>query len=151
MTKKILIILTALLFAVTAALAEETLPEKAKRILQDWETLIPLNEDDLLDYINIDREEYTDFACLTVDKDLIETEDTAREVFVLRAADEDAAQSIAKKQEEYRQWRLHANRNYNPESYRQLEQAEVLREGLMVVLSVAAPDPDEAELLLQEE
>ena len=151
MTKKLLIILTALCFVLTAACAErasEALVDKAIRIAEDGENLIQMNEDDLYDIVGIEPEEYTDFAYLT-DHDSL----SGREIILLRATDETAAEAVAEKLEEYRQYRLHMTRNYpdQAEAYRTLNLAEVLREDLLVVLSVAAPDPQEADLLLQEE
>ena len=151
MAKRLLTILTALFFVLTAAFAEETseiLMDKAVRIAEDGENLIRMNEDDLYDVIGIEPEEYTDFAYLT-DHDSL----SGREIILVRATDETAAEAVAEKLEEYRQYRLHMTRNYpdQAEAYRALNQAEVLRENLLVVLSVAAPDPQEADLLLQEE
>ena len=151
MTRKILTILMALCFMLTAACAEKTsgaLIDKAIRIAEDGDNLIQMTEDDLYDIIGIEPEEYTDFAYLT-DHDSL----SGREIILLRATDETAAESVAEKLEEYRQYRLHMTRNYpdQAEVYRTLNQAEVQREDLLVVLSIAAPDPQEASLLLQEE
>ncbi len=151
MTKKFLTILMVLCFALTAACAERTpgvLMDKAIRIAEDGESLIQMSEDDLYDIIGIEPEEYTDYAYLT-DHDSL----SGREIILLRATDEDAAEAVAEKLEEYRQYRLHMTRNYpdQAEAYRTLNLAEVQREDLLVVLSVAAPDPQEAGLLLQEE
>ena len=147
MMKKILAILTALLFVAAAASAEEeTLLEKTVRIADDGENLGPINEDDMLDIIGIGPDEYTDYAYLADYNAL-----SAREVIVVRAKDEDAAKTIAEKLENYREQRMRETRNYQPEAYRVLNEAEVLQKDLLVVLSIAAPDPAEAELLLQEE
>lgn len=147
MMKKILAILTALLFvAATASAEEETLLEKTVRIAEDGENLGPINEDDMLDIIGIGPDEYTDYAYLADYNAL-----SAREVIVVRAKDEDAAKTIAEKLENYREQRMRETRNYQPEAYRVLNEAEVLQKDLLVVLSIAAPDPAEAELLLQEE
>ena len=148
MTKKILTILMALLFVMTAALAEETLLAKVIRVAEDEKDLIRMSEDDLFDLIGIEPDEYTDFAYLAGRDSL-----SGREVIVLRATDETAARDMAEKLEEYRQYRLHMTRNYpdQADAYRLLSKAEVLQEDLLVVLSVGAPDPQEASLLLQEE
>ena len=148
MTKKILTILMALLFVMTAALAEEALLDKAIRVAEDGENLIRMSEDDLFDIIGIEPDEYTDFAYLAGHDSL-----SGREVIVLRATDATTARDMAEKLEEYRQYRLHMTRNYpdQADAYRLLSKAEVLQEDLMVVLSIAAPDPQEAGLLLQEE
>ena len=148
MTKKILTILMALLFVMTAALAEEALLDRAIRVAEDGENLIRMSEDDLFDIIGIEPDEYTDFAYLAGHDSL-----SGREVILLRATDATAARDMAEKLEEYRQYRLHMTRNYpdQADAYRLLSKAEVLQEDLMVVLSIAAPDPQEAGLLLQEE
>ena len=148
MMKKILTILTALLFVMTAALAEETLLDKVIRVAEDEKDLIRMGEDDLFDLIGIEPDEYTDFAYLASRDSL-----SGREVIVLRATDETAARDMAEKLEEYRQYRMHMTRNYpdQADAYRLLSKAEVLQEDLLVVLSVGAPDPQEASLLLQEE
>ena len=151
MTRKILTILLAMCFILTAACAEEAqeaLLDKAIRVAEDGESLIRMSEDDLYDIIGIEPGEYTDFAYLA-DHDSL----TGREIIVLRATDEKAAESMAEKLEEYRQYRLHMTRNYpdQADAYRLLSKAEVLHEDLMVVLTIAPPDPQEAGLLLQEE
>ena len=144
-------IIMALCFVLSAACAEKTTGElmsKAIRIAADGEDLIRMSEDDLYDIIGIEPEEYTDFAYLTGHDSLF-----GREIILLLAADEDAAKAIAEKLEDYRQYRLQMTRNYpdQAEAYRDLNRADVRREDLLVVLSVAAPDPQEADLLLQEE
>ena len=150
MSRKFLAALLMLCFILSAACAEMTgeLMDKAIRIAQDGEELIQMDEDDLYDMIGIEPDEITDFAYLAGQDSL-----KAREIILLRAKDENAAESVAEKLEEYRQYRLHMTRNYpdQAEAYRTLNQAEVQREDLLVVLSVAAPDPQEAGLLLQEE
>ena len=151
MTKKILTILMALCFVLSVACAEKTpgpRMSKAIRIAEDGENLIQMTEEDLYDVLGIEPDEYTDFAYLT-DHDSL----SGREIILLRAKDEKAAEAVAEKLEDYRQYRLHMTQNYpdQAEAYRTLNLAEVQREDLLVVLSVAAPDPQEAGLLLQEE
>ena len=146
MTKKILTILTALLFVMASAFAEEALLEKALRVAEDGKDLIRMNEDDLFDLIGIEPEEYTDYAYLADNNAL-----SGREIIVLRAIDRNTAHNLAIKLENYREQRMRATRNYLPEAYRLLSEAEVLEGDLLVVLSIAAPNPQEAGLLLQEE
>ena len=150
MIKRILCLLLVCLAVITACAEEagETLLEKALRISEDHEQLITLDEEELTDVVGIDPEYYTDYAYLAGHDSL-----AGRELIVLHAADEEAALSIAEKLEGYRQYRLHMTQNYpdQAEAYRMLCKAEVMREGLLVVLSVAPPDPQEAELLLKEE
>ena len=146
MTKKILTILMALLFVMASAFAEEALLEKALRVAEDGKDLIRMNEDDLFDLIGIEPEEYTDYAYLADNNAL-----SGREIIVLRAIDRNTAHNLAIKLENYREQRMRATRNYLPEAYRLLSEAEVLEGDLLVVLSIAAPNPQEAGLLLQEE
>ena len=146
MTKKILTILTALLFVMASSFAEEALLEKALRVAEDGKDLIRMNEDDLFDLIGIEPEEYTDYAYLADNNAL-----SGREIIVLRAIDRNTAHNLAVKLENYREQRMRATRNYLPEAYRLLSEAEVLQGDLLVVLSIAAPNPQEAGLLLQEE
>ncbi len=151
MMKKILSMMTAICLVLSFACAEETpskLMSKAIRIAEDGEELIQMTEEDLYDVIGIEPDEYTDFAYLT-DHDSL----SGREIILLCATDEEAAETLEEKLEEYRQYRLHMTQNYpdQAEAYRDLKQAEVQREDLLVVLSVAAPDPQEADLLLQED
>lgn len=146
MAKKIMMMVLALCIVIASACAEEALLDRVKRIAEDGEDLIEMDEDDLYDIIGIEPDEYTDFAYLT-DHDAL----SGREVIVLLASDEEAAQSVAEKLENYREQRMRVTRNYLPEAYRVLSEAEVLQEDLLVVLTIAPPDPQEAGLLLQEE
>lgn len=151
MMKKMMTVLMALCFVLTAACAEtapDTLMEKAIRIAEDGEDLIRQSEDDVYDGLGIEPEDYTDWAYLSGRESLL-----GRELLVFRAVDEEAAERIAELLEGYRQYHMEMTRNYpdQAEKYRALSEAEVKREGLMVVLSVSAPNPAEAELLLQEE
>ncbi|MBR3332936.1 MAG: DUF4358 domain-containing protein [Clostridia bacterium] len=150
MFRKILILLTVLCLAAAACAEEapETLMEKAVRLAEDGEDLIRQSEDDVYDGLGIEPEDYTDWAYLSGRESLL-----GRELLVFRAVDEEAAERIAELLEGYRQYHMEMTRNYpdQAEKYRALSEAEVKRKGLMVVLSVDAPDPAEAELLLQEE
>lgn len=150
MFRKILILLTVLCLAAAACAEEapETLMEKAVRLAEDGEDLIRQSEDDVYDGLGIEPEDYTDWAYLSGRESLL-----GRELLVFRAVDEEAAERIAELLEGYRQYHMEMTRNYpdQAEKYRALSEAEVKRNGLMVVLSVDAPDPTEAELLLQEE
>ena len=150
MFRKILILLTVLCLAAAACAEEapETLMEKAVRLAEDGEDLIRQSEDDVYDGLGIEPEDYTDWAYLSGRESLL-----GRELLVFRAVDEEAAERIAELLEGYRQYHMEMTRNYpdQAEKYRALSEAEVKREGLMVVLSVSAPNPAEAELLLQEE
>ena len=151
MTNKILIVFLALCLTITSAWAEdtqETLMDKAVRIAEDGDDLIRQSEDDVYDGLGIEPEDYTDWAYLSGKESLL-----GRELLAFRAVDDNAAERIVELLEGYRQYHMEMTRNYpdQAEKYRALSEAEVKRKGLMVVLSVDAPDPAEAELLLQEE
>ncbi len=151
--KKIMLPLLALLLAGLAltacaesAEAPETLLDRVNRIAEDSADLIVMTEDDLYDLIGIAPEDCDDFAYLA-DYDAL----SGRELIALRAVDDEAAERVAGLLSHYLELRMRETRNYLPEAYKSLSEAEVRREGLLVVLSIAAPDPEEAALLLQEE
>ena len=149
MVKKMLMLLTFFCFAFSSACAEsppETLLEKTVRIAEDGETLIPMSEMDLYDIIGIEPDTYTDFAYLA-EQDAL----SGREIILLRARNEEAARILAEMLKAYREQRLEMTRNYLPEAFRAISEAEVTQKDLLVLLSIAAPDPREPELLLAEE
>ena len=151
MTNKILIVFLALCLTITSAWAEdtqETLMDKAVRIAEDGDDLIRQSEDDVYDGLGIEPEDYTDWAYLSGKESLL-----GRELLAFRAVDDNAAERIVELLEGYRQYHMEMTRNYpdQAEKYRALSEAEVKQAGLLIVLSVDAPDPAEAELLLQEE
>lgn len=123
-----------------------TLLDRVLLIAEDGAELIQMTEDDLLDLIGIDYEEYTDFAYLAAADAL-----AGRELIVLCAADEEAAERIVELLQSYLEQRMRETRNYLPETYQLLSEAEVIREELMVVLSIAAPNANEVELLLMDD
>lgn len=129
------------------AATEESLPatllDRALLIAEDGADLIQLTEDDLLDLIGIDYAEYTDFAYLAAADAL-----SGRELIVLYAVDEEAAARIAELLQSYLELRLRETRNYLPEAYQVLSEAEVVQDGLTVILSIAAPNANEVDLLL---
>ena len=151
MTKKILalIMILCLCLTVTAACteeAQETLLERVLRLSEDGADLIEEDDEDLLDILGIEPEWYTDFAWL------IRLDNTdGREIILIRATDDEAADHIVEELTYYRDGQLEAWANYFPERYKNMSEAEILREDLLIVLSVGAPDPNEPELLLREE
>ena len=149
MMKKILTLIMILCLMVTAACSEEapeTLMERVLRMSEDGADLNAETEEDLLDILGIEPEWYTDFAWLT-GRDNTD----GREIILIRAADDEAAASIVEELTFYRNDQLEAWANYFPVRYRNMNEAEILRENLLIVLSVGAPDPNEPELLLREE
>lgn len=130
----------------TAEVLPVTLLERAMLVAEDMDQLIIMTEDDLYDLIGIAPEEYTDFAYLAHVDSL-----TGRELIIVEAVDEAAALRIVELLQGYLEVRLHETRNYLPETYRVLCEAQVTQKDLLVVLSIAAPNPAEEELLLTEE
>lgn len=123
-----------------------TLLDRALLVAEDRDDLLEMTEDDLYDLIGIAPEEYTDFAYLSHIDSL-----TGRELIIVSAVDEEAAQRIVELLQGYLEIRLHETRNYLPETYRVLLEAKVTQQELLVVLSIAAPNAEEVELLLTEE
>lgn len=130
--------------------AEEALPvtllDRVLLIAEDGADLIRMTQDDLLDLIGIEYEDYTDYAYLAAADAL-----SGRELIVLYAVDEEAALRITGLLQSYLEQRMRETRNYLPETYQLLSEAEVICEELTVVLSIAAPNANEVELLLTEE
>ena len=126
--------------------AAETLLDRALRVAEDSDNLVRLDEDELYDVIGIAPEDYSDYAYLA-DYDAL----SGRELVLVRAVDEEAAERISGLLTQYLDHRLKATRNYLPDVFRSLSEASVLKEDLLLVLSVAPPDPEEASKLLQEE
>lgn len=126
--------------------AAETLLDRALRVAEDSDNLVRLDEDELYDVIGIAPEDYSDYAYLA-DYDAL----SGRELVIVRAVDEEAAERISGLLTQYLDHRLKATRNYLPDVFRSLSEASVLKEDLLLVLSVAPPDPEEASKLLQEE
>ena len=126
--------------------AAETLLDRALRVAEDSDNLVRLDEDELYDVIGIAPEDYSDYAYLA-DYDAL----SGRELVIVRAVDEEAAERISRLLTQYLDHRLKATRNYLPDVFRSLSEASVLKEDLLLVLSVAPPDPEEASKLLQEE
>lgn len=129
------------------ALAEtaepETLADRVFRLTEDAESLIRMGEDDLLDLTGIDPAECADWIYLA-DHNAI----SGRELIVVVALDEDCAAAAEQMLQHYLETRLRETRNYFPDAYQALSHAKVVRQGLTVILSVASPLENEAQLLL---
>ena len=155
MKRTLSLLLTLLLICLAmAACAESTEPaeipgtllERVSRVAEDNEHLAVLTAEDLYDLVGVPPVDYEDFAYLA-DYDAL----SGRELIIVRAVDEEAAQRVEEMLSQYLELRMRETRNYLPEAYKALSEAEVIREELLTVLSIAAPDPEEASLLLQEE
>ena len=57
-----------------------------------------------------------------------------REILVLRAKDEEAAEKLAGQMEKYLERRREENKNYAPKAYQALCNAKVERKGLLLVM-----------------
>ena len=126
--------------------AAETLLDRALRVAEDSDNLIRMDEDELYDVVGIAPEDYSDYAYLA-DYDAL----SGRELVLVRAVDEEAAERIFSQLSLYLEHRLKATRNYLPDVFRFLSEAGIRQRDLLLVLSVAPPDPEEAIKLLQEE
>ena len=126
--------------------AAETLLDRALRVAEDSDNLIRMDEDELYDVVGIAPEDYSDYAYLA-DYDAL----SGRELVLVRAVDEEAAERIFSQLSLYLEHRLKATRNYLPDVFRSLSEAGIRQRDLLLVLSVAPPDPEEAIKLLQEE
>ena len=95
MKKLALLLLICLLGCTALFAAAETAEEidpasllgRAQAVAEDLEELIVMTADDLYDLIGIEYEDYTDYAYLAHVDSL-----TGRELIILRAVDEEAAQ-----------------------------------------------------------
>ncbi len=142
----ILCLLCGLAFSLAEEGEAESLKDRVLRLAGDAADLVEMDGDDLYDIIGIDPEDCEDFVYLAASDAL-----SGRELIVILAADEAAADLAEEMLGRYLESRLRETRNYLPEAYQALTEAEVVREGLTVILSVAAPQADEAQLLLSEE
>lgn len=151
--KKILgLLLAALLVTSLAAgladepAVQETLAERVLRLVPDAGELVRMDGDDLYDLVGVDPEGCLDWVYLAA-ADALE----GRELIVLRMPDEAAADEAETMLNLYLTARLRETRNYLPDAYEELSRAEVVRQNCLLILSVAAPQPGEAEALLAEE
>ena len=117
--------------ATAEAPAEETgktLQERVEAAAKDAGGLAPFDGDDLADMAGILPEDYTEFVFLQ--GDVME----GREILVLRAKDEAAAEKLAGQMEKYLERRQEENRNYAPKAFQALSAARIERKGLLLVM-----------------
>ena len=126
--------------------APETLLERVSRLIADAEELVEMDGDDLYDIIGIDPEDCEDYVYLAAPDAL-----SGRELIIIIAKDEAIADAAQEMLERYLESRIRETRNYLPDAWQALTEASVVREGLTLILSVAAPAADEVQLLLSEE
>ena len=146
--KRFLILALAFCLLFGAALCEETetLMDRVLLLVEDATDLVVMGDDDLFDLIGIDPADCEDYVYLA-SADAI----SGRELIVVIAKDDDAADLAEEMLQAYLESRLRETRNYFPEAYQALTEAEVVRQDRVLILSVAAPSADEAQILLPEE
>ena len=106
----------------------KTLQERVEAAAKDAGGLAPFDGDDLADMAGILSEDYTEFVFLQ--GDVME----GREILVLRAKDETAAEKLAGQMEKYLERRQEENRNYAPKAFQALSAARIERKGLLLVM-----------------
>ena len=102
-----------------ASTLEKPLKELVDAASAGMTGLVSMPKTDLEDVIGIDPADYTE-AVYRQDDQM-----GGQEIVVLRAADKDAAQRIAKQLETYLAQRQKETRNYLPEAYKLLENAKI--------------------------
>ena len=126
----------------TPAAAGKTLQERVEAAAKDAADLAPFFAEDLTDMAGIQPEDYTDFVFLQGDV----TE--GREILVLLAVDEAAADRLAGQMQKYLERRREENRNYSPKAYQALSEAGVERKGLLLVMISGGDAAAETAMLL---
>ena len=114
--------------------------------LADRADLIRKNPDDLSVLSGIDQDYYTDYAWF-VSRDAL----SGREVIVLTARDEEAAERIEALLRRYLNRRLAETRDNLPEAHALLSGAEIVRDQLLVMLVSGENAEEEVQLLTADE
>ena len=122
--------------------ATGTLPDRIDAVAKDAADLVPFTADELMDMTGIGPKDYTDFVFLQGDGM------DGREILVVRAANEAAADRVAGQMEKYLERRQEENRNYAPAAYQLLSEAKVVRKGLLLAMISGADAAAETEALL---
>lgn len=150
MSKLLAAILVASVLFASAAFAEtEEAADLLTRVLSvvsDADDLIELYEEDLEELMGIEPDDCADFAYLAP-RDAL----SGREVIVILAVDEEAAERVAALLQNYLEGRRTETKNYLPEAYSLLSEAEVVREGCLVMLVIGEQADEEIRLLTAEE
>ena len=113
--------------------------------LTDGESLQEMFPDDLTELLGIEPEEYTD-ALWLMGNGL-----DGREVLVIRAVDEKAAEGIMERMAAYLEQRRKETRNYFPEAYQLLTATEVVQKNDLLILIVGENAQAEIDALISEE
>ena len=104
------------------------LAERVEAAVPDAGDLAPFTADELMDMAGIAPEDCADFVFLQGDGM------DGREILVIRAADEAAADRVAGQMKSYLQRRMDEMENYAPKAYQLLSAAKVERKGLLLAL-----------------
>ena len=126
----------------TKTAAAQPLTDRVSAAAKDASELVPFSADELTDMTGIVPEDYTDFVFLQGNGM------DGREILILTAADEAAADRIAGLMESYLERRRDENRNYAPDAYKLFFEAQVVRKGLMLAMISGADAAAETEQLL---
>ena len=124
------------------AAAGQTLADRVSAAAKDAGDLVPFNADELADMTGIVPGDYTDFVFLQGNGM------DGREILILTAAGEAAADRIAGLLDSYLERRLDENRNYAPDAFKLFSEARVVRKGLTFALISGADAEAETEQLL---
>ena len=124
------------------AAAAQTLQERADAVLSDAADLAPFTAEELQDMTGIAPEDCADFVFLQGNGM------DGREILVIRAKDDAAADRVAKQLEEYLERRKEEHRDYAPDAYKLLSEASVARKGLLLAVVSGSDAAAESAALL---
>ena len=124
----------------------EPLRNRVWALLADRDELLRKNPDDLSVLSGIDQDYYTDYAFF-VSRDAL----SGREVIVLSARDEEAADRIETLLRRYLNRRLAETRDDLPEAHALLSRAEIVRDQLLVMLVSGENADAEVQMLTADE
>ena len=125
-----------------SAAAAQTLQERADALLSDAADLAPFTAEELQDMTGIAPEDCADFVFLQGNGM------DGREILVIRAKDEAAADRVAKQLDEYLERRKEEHRDYAPDAYKLLSEASVARKGLLLAVVSGSDAAAESAALL---
>ena len=124
------------------AAAAQTLQERADAVLSDAADLAPFTAEELQDITGIAPEDCADFVFLQGNGM------DGREILVIRAKEDAAANRVAKQLEEYLERRKEEHRDYAPDAYKLLSEASVARKGLLLAVVSGSDAAAESAALL---
>ena len=125
-----------------SAAAAQTLQERADALLSDAADLAPFTAEELQDMTGIAPEDCADFVFLQGNGM------DGREILVIRAKDDAAADRVAKQLDEYLERRKEEHRDYAPDAYKLLSEASVARKGLLLAVVSGSDAAAESAALL---